>query len=82
MSEGGARLVGRSDECDVSLREPEVSRRHAIIHREQHRTWITDLDSANGTSVDGKAVTSTTPLRPGAQLTLGPATFMFRLIEA
>jgi hypothetical protein len=74
-------LIGRSDECDIRLDEPEVSRRHAIIHREQQRTWITDLGSANGTFVDGVAVTTTTPLRPGAGLTLGPATFMFRLVE-
>lgn len=74
-------LIGRSDECDIQLGEAEVSRRHAIIHREQQRTWVTDLGSANGTTVDGVGVTSTTPLRPGARLTLGPVTFMFRLVE-
>ncbi len=74
-------LIGRSDECDIQLHEAEVSRLHAIIHREQQRTWVTDLGSANGTTVDGVVVTSTTPMRPGARLTLGPATFMFRLVE-
>lgn len=74
-------LIGRADECDITISEPEVSRRHAIIHREQGRTWITDLDSANGTTVDGTVVTSTEPLRPGARLTLGPVSFMFRVVE-
>jgi len=74
-------LIGRADECDLTLHEPEVSRRHAIIHREQQRTWVTDLGSANGTTVDGVVATSATALRPGARLTLGPATFMFRLVE-
>jgi len=74
-------LVGRANECDIRFDEPEISRRHAVIHREQKRTWVTDLGSANGTEVDGDAVTNTTPLRPGAQLTLGPARFMFRLVE-
>jgi hypothetical protein len=74
-------LLGRATECDITLDEPEVSRRHAIIHREQQRTWITDLGSANGTTVDGVVVTTATPLRPGARLTMGPTTFMFRLVE-
>lgn len=74
-------LVGRATECDIALAEPEVSRHHAIIHREQQRTWVTDLGSANGTTVDAIAVTTTVPLRPGARLTMGPATFMFRLVE-
>lgn len=74
-------LIGRADECDIRLEEAEVSRRHAIIHREQQRTWVTDLASSNGTTVDGVVVTSTTPLRPGAKLTIGPASFMFRLVE-
>lgn len=74
-------LIGRAEESDIRLSEPEVSRRHAIIHREQGRTWITDLDSANGTTVDGAVVTTTVPLRPGARLTVGPVSFMFRLVE-
>jgi len=75
-------LIGRSEDCDVTVPDPEMSRHHAIIHRQEGRTWITDLGSANGTSVDGTTVTGTSALRPGAQLTLGPVTFMFRLVEA
>ena len=74
-------LIGRAADCDITLSEPEVSRRHAIIHREQGRTWVTDLDSANGTTIDGAVVSSTMPLRPGARLTIGPVSFMFRLVE-
>jgi hypothetical protein len=74
-------LLGRATDCDIILSEPEVSRHHAIIHREQQRSWITDLGSANGTTVDGSAVTTPVPLRPGARLAMGPATFMFRLVE-
>lgn len=74
-------LIGRAAECDVVLGEAEVSRRHAIIHREQGRSWITDLGSANGTTVDGSGVSSTSPLRPGARVTFGPVSFMFRLVD-
>lgn len=74
-------LVGRSPHCDITLPEPEVSRQHAVVYRERGRTWVTDLGSSNGTTVDGVAVDTATPLRPGARVTFGPASFMFRLIE-
>lgn len=74
-------LIGRGPDCDITLPEPEVSRRHAVIHREHGRTWVTDLGSSNGTTVDGSAVNSTSPLRPGARITFGPASFMFRVVE-
>lgn len=74
-------LIGRADECDVVLSEAEVSRRHAIIHREQGRSWVSDLGSSNGTTVDGAVVSSTSPLRPGARVMFGPVSFMFRLVD-
>ena len=81
LSDGAKLSIGRYSENDIVLKNMSVSRHHAIIHREQRRTWVSDLGSANGTTVDGMAVTTAAPLRPGARLTMGPATFMFRLVE-
>ena len=75
-------LVGRADECDVTLDEPEVSRRHAVIYRGEGRTWIEDLKSSNGTRVDGAIVSSVNAIRPGAKIEIGPVTFMFRIVDA
>jgi hypothetical protein len=49
-------LVGRHASCDVRLRNPTVSRRHArLVFRDA--AWIVqDLESKNGTAVNGRSV--------------------------
>jgi hypothetical protein len=49
-------LIGRSRECDVTLADANVSRRHAAVREEGSRWWIVDLDSTNGVELNGKRV--------------------------
>ena len=49
-------VLGRSSECDISVDDPNVSRRHAEIRREDDAYWIVDLDSTNGVTVNGNRV--------------------------
>jgi hypothetical protein len=49
-------VVGRSRECDITLTDPNVSRRHAEIRRENGSYWIVDLNSTNGVEVNGKRI--------------------------
>jgi hypothetical protein len=49
-------ILGRSDEADVKVPVPEVSRSHALLWRAGGSAWIRDLGSANGTLVDGRPV--------------------------
>jgi hypothetical protein len=49
-------VLGRSSECDISVDDPNVSRRHAEIRHEDGAYWIVDLDSTNGVTVNGKRV--------------------------
>ncbi|MGH2883860.1 MAG: FHA domain-containing protein [Solirubrobacteraceae bacterium] len=57
-------LLGRSRDCDVVLASGAVSRRHArLFFRDGH--WVVcDLDSTNGTTVNGASV-GRCRLRPG-----------------
>ena len=48
--------MGRATECDVLLATPEVSRRHAMLVREGERFEVRDLESINGTFVNGVKV--------------------------
>lgn len=50
-----------------------VSRRHAAIHREEDGYYITDLNSTNGTRINGRRLLPNTPCRltSGDVLTLG-----------
>jgi hypothetical protein len=49
-------VLGRSRECDITLDDPNVSRRHAEIRREDGAYWIVDLNSTNGVEVNGERV--------------------------
>jgi Protein of unknown function (DUF3662)/FHA domain len=49
-------VLGRSRECDITLDDTNVSRRHAEIRRENGNWWIVDLGSTNGVEVNGKRV--------------------------
>jgi hypothetical protein len=51
-----ALVVGRSSDCDIRIDDPNVSRRHAEIRREDGGYWIVDLGSTNGVTVNGKRV--------------------------
>jgi hypothetical protein len=48
--------IGRSRECDITLSDPNVSRRHAEIRHEDGAWWIVDLGSTNGVEVNGERV--------------------------
>src|SRR5262245_36791736 len=49
-------LIGQSPVCDVRLTDREVSRRQAALEISGQRLRITDLDSTNGTFLDGVAI--------------------------
>src|ERR1700682_6360183 len=50
--------LGRDAANDVRLNDTEVSRRHAEVHRAAGSFTLTDLESSNGTFVNGKQVRS------------------------
>jgi len=70
-------VIGRSRECDVTLKDPNVSRRHAEIRPDGAGWIIEDLGSTNGVKVDGRRIDAPTPLEPGARLALGTADVRF-----
>lgn len=72
-------LIGRSNDADVIVNAPEVSRLHALIYRQDGEAYITDRASANGTQVDGVAVKkSPVRLPDGSVLTLANLDFRFQ----
>ena len=72
-------LIGRSSETDVVLPYDDVSRRHALIWRADGITWIMDLGSANGTTLDGSPVRGTPrQVEKGASIALGANRFRLR----
>ncbi|HUE26807.1 MAG TPA: FHA domain-containing protein [Solirubrobacteraceae bacterium] len=63
-------IVGRHHACDVVLSDPSVSRRHARLVFRDGNWVLQDLESTNGTMVNGVRV-GRCALRPGDRLALG-----------
>jgi pSer/pThr/pTyr-binding forkhead associated (FHA) protein len=64
-------LIGRGSECHVVLEEDAVSRVHAEVQFEQGRWWIRDLQSTNGTYVNGECLERAS-LSGNTKVRLGP----------
>ncbi|MEI7710995.1 MAG: FHA domain-containing protein [Rhodospirillales bacterium] len=64
-------IVGRSKPADLVLPTAEVSRKHCRIEVSHGTVVATDLESTNGTFVDGVRIATPTPLRPGCTLRIG-----------
>lgn len=62
--------VGRSRSCELVLRSPDASRRHAEIAPEGDGWRVRDLDSTNGTYVNGARI-ETARLASGDRLKVG-----------
>ncbi len=78
--EGGA-LIGRDPAAAVALSESTASRRHAELFLADGGLRVRDLDSHNGTYVNGKRVKEAA-LAPGDTLTIGDHSFLFLQDEA
>jgi Protein of unknown function (DUF3662)/FHA domain len=68
--------IGRLPECDVTLDDPSVSRRHARIWRTGGTWAIQDLGSTNGVKVNGSRV-GESDLTDGDRLQLGSVAMQF-----
>jgi hypothetical protein len=66
----GRVIVGRARDADFQIDDPNVSRRHAAIFWSNGSVMIEDLDSTNGTMVNGYPVSSTA-IRPGDVVVIG-----------
>src|SRR5215813_8981294 len=48
--------LGRATENDISVDDPEMSRRHAVFKRSREGCAVLDLGTSNGTAVNGQGV--------------------------
>ena len=71
--------IGRAEDNDLQLLDPKASRHHARLHREGDLFVLTDLDSANGTRVNGIEVTEPQPLEHGDRITIGDAELTYHV---
>jgi len=76
----GEATIGRDPTNVVALIDPSVSRKHCLLRREDDRFQIKDLESRNGTLVNGELVKEQW-LRHGDEIVTGDSVFLFLLEE-
>lgn len=73
-------LLGRGLDQDIQLRDPGVSRHHAVITMAQGRYWIEDSDSKNGIGVNDSLIEKTV-LTDGDIIQVGDNRLLFRMVN-
>ena len=73
-------VLGRGRDCDIRLSDPDTSRRHAELLVVGERFVVRDLDSTNGTFVNGSRVESR-ELAPGDRIEIGSNQITFCQVE-
>jgi len=63
--------IGRTPPADVILADSEVSRAHCLVALKDGEIYVSDLNSTNGTFVDGVKITAVTMLPVGSILQVG-----------
>jgi len=82
VTDGAPVIIGRSAEADVSLNDPEVSRRHARLELVRGVTYVADQGSRNGTFLNGKALADESiELRPGDDIDVGNTRITVQAME-
>jgi pSer/pThr/pTyr-binding forkhead associated (FHA) protein len=67
----GEFVIGRSDECQLAVDDPLVSRRHAVLRVTPVSVIVVDLGSRNGVLVNGEKITHERRLRNGDKVAIG-----------
>ncbi|MGV1099192.1 FHA domain-containing protein [Thiovibrio sp. JS02] len=78
IHEGGKLIIGRSPDADVVIDNTAVSRHHSSLELRDGRHYLADMNSTNGTTVNGKKITSKVPITEKDVIYIGK----FRLTQS
>ena len=73
----GEVLIGRGPECHVTVDDPMLSRQHALIDLSGDAPFVEDLESRNGTQLNGAPLVGRAPLQDGDRIRLGTQELVF-----
>jgi DNA-binding winged helix-turn-helix (wHTH) protein len=78
----GDNVLGRDPAAQLHVDHAGVSRRHARLTVDDHGVRIEDLDSKNGTLVEGQPIAGSVALKDGDRCAFGPVVAVFRATGA
>ena len=75
----GSLFVGRSNICNIYFDDDRLSKQHFVVEVNKMGCYIEDLESTNGTYVNGVKITNRRMLLDGDIITAGREKFVFHL---
>lgn len=78
---GALMSLGRDAECEIALPDASVSRRHAQIVRQASGYFVSDLESSNGTQLNGQPVEEPTRVQAGDIIRVGEVELRCEVVQ-
>jgi pSer/pThr/pTyr-binding forkhead associated (FHA) protein len=72
-------VIGRGNDCDLRLRDPNISRHHCMIRVRPLEVTLVELGSSNGSFVNGNRVIGQAILQSGDEIRMGEYRFVVDL---
>ena len=80
LQDGDGNTIGRSEECAITINDPDVSRQHARVLLHNDTVFVQDDNSRNGVFVNEKRVVrKPEELRPGGKIVIGEHVLLLEL---
>jgi predicted component of type VI protein secretion system len=73
----GDTIIGRGDDCHITIYDPSISRHHAHILVDNERAIIEDLGSRNGCRINGNPLKEPSALADGDRIRIGTQELVF-----
>jgi pSer/pThr/pTyr-binding forkhead associated (FHA) protein len=77
----GATVIGRGEDCDLSVEDPLVSRRHARLLVNEDGITLEDLGSRNGVFLNGNLLRGTVDVKDGDRVRVGTREFVIGRLD-
>ena len=72
-------VIGKDASCSFAIKDDTyISRKHCRIVKREDGYYIKDLDSTNGTFIDGKDIHEITKLVPGQEVILADRNYVWK----
>lgn len=65
-------IIGRADDAKIRVSSDDVSRHHCLLIAREDDVLVRDLESQNGTFVNGRPIDGDVILQPGGSISVGP----------
>lgn len=73
-------VIGRSSECQITIEDPLISRKHARVRITDDQASVSDLGSRNGVRVNGRLTKGEHPLKDGDRIRIGTQELVFAVV--